>query len=208
MQKTTQLLLDAQAGDHDALARFIGATQVEVWNLCRYLGDARDADDLAQETFERAISSLHRFRADGSARSWILSIARHVCADHVRRSQRRRRRDDRYLQSTMAGGGVGAVVAPDDSGRTDLDLLLAALSDDRRVAFVYTQVLGMSYEDAAEALDCPIGTIRSRVARARLDLVQMTQAGRDTGRDTGRETGRDTVASMGTNERPEATGTS
>lgn len=173
MQRTTRLLLEAQAGDHDALARFISATQVEVWNLCRYLGDARDADDLAQETYERAISSLHRFRADGSARSWILSIARHVCADHVRRAQRRRARDDRYTNSATAGDGMGTVVNGDDTGRVDLDLMLQELDDDRRAAFVYTQVLGMSYENAAESLDCPIGTIRSRVARARLDLVDM-----------------------------------
>ncbi|BAN04012.1 sigma-70 family RNA polymerase sigma factor [Ilumatobacter coccineus] len=174
MQRTTRLLLEAQAGDHDALARFIAATQVEVWNLCRYLGDARDADDLAQETYERAISSIHRFRADGSARSWILSIARHVCADHVRRAQRRRARDGRYTATATAGGGVGSVVDADDTARVDLDLLLDGLSSDRREAFVLTQVLGMSYEDAAESLGCPIGTIRSRVARARLDLIDMT----------------------------------
>lgn len=175
-QRTTQMLLDAQAGDHDALARFVAATQVEVWNLCRYLGDARDADDLAQETYERAISSIHRFRADGSARSWLLSIARHVCADHVRRSQRRRARDQRYVATATAGDGIGEVIDTDDTGRVDLDLLLAELTDDRRVAFVFTQVLGMSYEDAAEALDCPIGTIRSRVARARIDLMNVATA--------------------------------
>lgn len=196
MQRTTRLLLEAQAGDHDALARFISATQVEVWNLCRYLGDARDADDLAQETYERAISSIHRFRADGSARSWILAIARHVCADHVRRAQRRRARDARYTNSATAGDGVGTVVEGDDTGRVDLDLLLRELDDDRRAAFVYTQVLGMSYEDAAESLDCPIGTIRSRVARARLDLVNMAASDDgqislgSTGTDEGRRTTR------------------
>jgi RNA polymerase sigma-70 factor (ECF subfamily) len=189
MQRTTELLLEAQAGDHDALARFVAATQVEVWNLCRYLGDARDADDLAQETYERAISSIHRFRADGSARSWILSIARNVCADHVRRARRRRARDARYTDTATAGDGIGTVIGSDDTGRVDLDLLLEGLSDDRRAAFVFTQVLGMSYDDAAESLDCPVGTIRSRVARARLDLIAMTTP--DSDRTSSDSTGTD-----------------
>jgi len=59
------------------------------------------------------------------------------------------------------------------SGRVDLDDVLAHLDDDRRSAFVLTQVLGMQYDEVAEVLDCPIGTVRSRVARARRDLVAL-----------------------------------
>jgi RNA polymerase sigma-70 factor (ECF subfamily) len=59
------------------------------------------------------------------------------------------------------------------SGRVDLDDVLARLDEDRRSAFVLTQVLGLQYDEAAEVLDCPVGTIRSRVARARGDLVTM-----------------------------------
>ena len=56
-------------------------------------------------------------------------------------------------------------------GEVELDHLVAALDDDRRIAFVLTQVLGLSYEEAAEACGCPVGTIRSRVSRARHDLA-------------------------------------
>ncbi len=62
--------------------------------------------------------------------------------------------------------------APDTSGGTDLDALVATLDPDRRSAFVLTQVVGCSYEEAAEICSCPVGTIRSRVARARADLVE------------------------------------
>ena len=65
MDHLTRLLLTAQRGDAAALDRFVAETQAEVWNLCRYLGDARDADDLAQEVYERAIASLPRYRAEG-----------------------------------------------------------------------------------------------------------------------------------------------
>lgn len=64
----TRLLLDARDGDRRALERFVAETQGDVWRLCRYLGDNRVADDLAQETYERATGSLHRYRAEGPAR--------------------------------------------------------------------------------------------------------------------------------------------
>ena len=61
----------------------------------------------------------------------------------------------------------------DPSGRVELECLLELLDDDRRAAFVLTQVIGMHYDEAAEVLGCPIGTVRSRVSRARGDLVAM-----------------------------------
>ena len=169
----TRLLIAAREGDRVALERFVTETQADVWRLCRYLGDAQYADDLAQETYERAIGSIHRFRADGSARGWLLTIARRTCVDHTRRAGRRRRLERAVLSNTTAGSLDGSVIDPDMSGCVDLDDVLAHLDDDRRSAFVLTQVLGLRYDEVAEVLDCPIGTVRSRVARARRDLVEM-----------------------------------
>jgi len=169
----TRLLVAARDGDRVALERFVAETQADVWRLCRYLGDAQYADDLAQEAYERAIGSIHRFRADGSARGWLLTIARRTCVDHTRRAGRRRRLESAVLANTTAGSLDGSVIAPDMSGRIDLDDVLAHLDGDRRSAFVLTQVLGLRYDEAAEILGCPIGTVRSRVARARSDLVTM-----------------------------------
>lgn len=169
----TRLLLAARDGDRPALERFIAETQADVWRLCRYLGDAQQADDLAQESYERAIASVHRYRGDGPARSWLLTIVRRTCADATRRSVRRRRTDRAVHHDSTAGSLTGSVVAPDHSGRVDLDDVLGDLDDDRRAAFVLTQVLGLHYDEAADIIGCPVGTIRSRVARARADLVDM-----------------------------------
>jgi RNA polymerase sigma-70 factor (ECF subfamily) len=169
----TSLLVAARDGDRRALERFVAETQADVWRICRYLGDAAYAADLAQEAYERAIGSIHRFRADGSGRGWLLTIARRTCVDHTRRATRRRRLDRAVFDDTTAGSLDGTVVAPDVSGRIDLDDLLAHLDADRRAAFVLTQVIGLHYDEAAEVLGCPIGTVRSRVARARRDLVTM-----------------------------------
>ena len=173
MDRLTKLLVSAQNGDRDALESFVAASQSDVWRLCRHLGDARDADDLTQETYERAIGSLHRYRAEGPARGWLLTIARRVCVDHTRRSIRRRRLDD-DLRDEVAATGLGTLYRDGDAERVVLDDLLSRLDDDRRAAFVLTQVLGLQYDEAAEVLGCPVGTIRSRVARARVDLVAMT----------------------------------
>jgi len=112
----------------------------------------------------RALSSLGRYRGDAPVRLWLLSIARRVCADHVRRRQRTRRLTDRLARHVTAT----ATPAPEV-----VDDLLAGLDDDRREAFVLTQMVGLSYEDAAGVVGCPIGTIRSRVARARADLLEI-----------------------------------
>ena len=86
----TELALAAAGGDRVALSAFVRRTQPEVWRLCARLGDLEAADDLTQEVYLRAIPALSRFRAEASARTWLLQIARHVCVDHVRRTTRRR----------------------------------------------------------------------------------------------------------------------
>lgn len=184
----TRLLTDARDGDGRALERFIAEVQGDVWRMCRYLGDPDSADDLAQESFERAIASLHRYRADGPARHWMLTITRRTCADATRRRGRRRRLDARLANELRPDEGV--------SDRVELDDLLDHLDTDRRDAFVTTQVLGLRYEEAADLLGCPIGTIRSRVARARADLLEMLHRS-DTG-TTGRASSTTGAGSTGT----------
>ncbi len=157
--------LRAKAGDRRALDELMAELQPDVWRLCRFLGSPADPDDLTQETFERALRSLHQFRGDGAVRSWILSIARRVCVDSTRRSIRQRRLDERLGQQFGDANHR-------DASWLEVDDLLAGLDRDRREAFVLTQLVGLSYEEAADAAGCPIGTIRSRVARARTQLLE------------------------------------
>ncbi len=172
MDHLTTLLLDAQRGDADALERFVAATQHDVISLCRYLGDPDNAEDLAQEAYERAFSSLHRFRATGPARHWLLTITRRTCADATRRRSRRRRTEYRALN--MAHDALDGFTPV--GGALEIDELLHQLDDDRRAAFVLTQLTGLRYDEAADILGVPIGTIRSRVARARDQLLDVLLA--------------------------------
>jgi RNA polymerase sigma-70 factor, ECF subfamily len=165
MDPLTTLLIDAQRGDHDAMERFVVETRRDVEAVCRYLGDPDTADDLAQETYARAFASLHRFRATGPARHWLLTIARRTCADAARRRSRSRR-----LGRRIEAEPVDLVTGPVGAG-LELDEVLLALAPDRRAAFVLTQITGLRYEEAAELLGVPIGTVRSRVARARAEMA-------------------------------------
>jgi RNA polymerase sigma-70 factor (ECF subfamily) len=169
MDELERIAADAAGGDPLAAAALVRATQSDVWRLCVALGDRDSADDLTQETFLRAFGSLHRFENRSSVRTWLLSIARRVCADAVR-SRRRRRltlvRDDADLEVLSRPRGADPVA----ESATVADLL-TRLDRDRREAFVLTQLLGLPYAEAAEVVGCPVGTIRSRVARARADLM-------------------------------------
>ncbi len=156
----TEAALRARRGDIAAAAAFVRATQADVWRLCANLADRAAAADLTQETYARAFASLHRFAGRSSARTWLLSIARHACADAVRAAVRAR-----------AVSPPGERTESDPADSVALRALLGSLDPSRREAFVLTQLVGLSYGEAAEVCGCPVGTVRSRVARARADLV-------------------------------------
>ncbi|WP_433531761.1 sigma-70 family RNA polymerase sigma factor [Micromonospora sp. CA-263727] len=158
--------LAARDGDRAAQAAFVRATQAEVWRFAAALVDPDSADDLTQDTFLRAFRALPAFEGRSSARTWLLGIARRACADHLRTVVRQRRLDQRLTAQAHT-----AAPHPDPAGQLGADDLLRRLPADRRGAFVLTQLLGLSYAEAAAVERVPVGTIRSRVARARSELV-------------------------------------
>lgn len=165
--EVTRLAKSAGRGDEAALTRFIAATQRDVWRTVAYLAGPASADDLTQETYLRAIKSLPRFSGRSTAKTWLLSIARRVVVDQIRYDTSRPRPAhvvdlDDVLGATASGDRIENMV--------EIRILLDGLDPERREALVLTQVLGLSYAEAADVCGCPIGTIRSRVARARGDL--------------------------------------
>lgn len=161
----TRLVLQARDGNRHALNTFIRRTQADVWRTCHHLGPIGMADDLTQDVYVRFVKALSRFRGDSSARTWLLSIARHVSIDAVRARQRQAR--------SMLAIELDDHVQPDHSA--DFHDLLEILDIDQRAAFVLTQLFGLSYEETAQVCECAVGTIRSRVARARERLVEAIQ---------------------------------
>jgi RNA polymerase sigma-70 factor (ECF subfamily) len=162
----TRLFLAARDGDRTALFHAVRESQADVWRLAAHLVGRDDADDVTQDTFVRAWRALPAFRGDSSARTWLLAIARRACADAIRGRVRRRRLAERAAAALPAHDRAG-----DPTGAHDVHELITGLDRDQRDAFVLTQVVGCSYEEAASICGVPIGTIRSRVARARERLV-------------------------------------
>jgi RNA polymerase sigma factor (sigma-70 family) len=167
-EAVTELALAAARGNDRALEAFIKATQQDVWRFVTYLSDAGSADDLTQETFLRAIGAIERFSGRSSARTWLLSIARRAVADHIRHVQSRPRAalgadPERVLRGDRHARGFEDLV--------EVTTMIASLSPEQREALLLTQLLGLPYADAAAVCGCPVGTIRSRVARARDALL-------------------------------------
>ncbi len=161
----TRAALAAGLGDRVALGDFVRATEGDVRRFISHLTNA-DADDLSQETYLRAIDALPRFEGRSSARTWLLTIARRVVADQVRREIARPQvvRPDSFFERPLAA---------DDFALVEARQLMTRMDDERREAFVLTQLLGFSYAEAADVCEVPVGTIRSRVSRARADLVAL-----------------------------------
>ncbi|MFB7784725.1 sigma-70 family RNA polymerase sigma factor [Streptomyces vinaceus] len=192
-EPTTLLALAAREGDPDAVDRFVRALHHDVRRYVAYLSsDPQSADDLTQETFLRALGSLHRFEGRSSARTWLLSIARRTVIDSLRHKAARPRISDRDDWQSAAERAQPRGLPGFEDGIA-LAELLGTIPAERRDVFVLTQVLGLPYAEAASALGCPIGTVRSRVARARTSLLELlTDA--DTDADTDTEAGEPELA--------------
>jgi RNA polymerase sigma-70 factor (ECF subfamily) len=175
-QQVTDWALAARSGDTEAIDHFIRATHSDVWRFVAHLSaDVQGADDLAQETYLRALRSLPSFAGRSCARTWLLSIARRVVVDRYRSAAVRPRiasaRDWQSAAERTQPRGLPGF----EEGVALLDLL-ESLDAPRREAFVLTQLLGLPYAEAATAVGCPIGTVRSRVARARADMTALLHA--------------------------------
>ena len=163
MDELSGLLIRARDGDESALAEFVGAMHSPIRRFCAHLVGPEDADDATQETFLAAWKALPAFRGDASARTWLFVIARRSADRVVKRRLR-------WLE--LADGMSGPAPESHPETASELDELLSGLAPDRRIALVLTQIIGLSYAEAAVVCECPIGTIRSRVARAREELLE------------------------------------
>jgi len=167
VDEVTALALAARDGDRVALSSFVRGTWGDVARLVTAVAGRDLAEDSAQDTYLRAIRALPAYRGEAGARTWLLSIARRAAVDAVRAAARRRRQARLVAARTEA---APVEVGPGDGVLTDQ--ALARLDPDRRTAFVLTQLLGFDYAGAAAVCGCPVGTIRSRVARARDQLIR------------------------------------
>jgi RNA polymerase sigma-70 factor (ECF subfamily) len=171
-----ELVARAQMGDKRAFDLLVVKYQQKVANLiARYMRDSSEVQDVTQEAFLKAYRALPRFRGDSAFYTWLYRIAINTVKNHLVAQGRRPPGDD--LEAEVAeqmdmGGRLREHATPERELLTDeiartVQAALDDLPDDLRTAIVLREIEGMSYEEIADAMECPIGTVRSRIFRAR-----------------------------------------
>ena len=167
------LLARLRAGDPRAFEELVIAYQHRVFGVAlRMLCSRAEAEEIAQEVFLRAHRAIADFRGDARLGTWLYAIASRLCLNRLASPDRRVARGDDVLVDVPASTPDAAAAAE----RAELDAALRAaiaeLPDERRLVLVLRDVEGLSYEQIAEALALDLGTVRSRLHRARMQLKE------------------------------------
>ena len=166
-----ELVKSAQRGDHAAFHELVDRYASQLYRLAFSLVDnAADAEDVVQEAFLGAFRGLRSFEHRSSVKTWLVRILVRQAAGHFRRTKRHRGRMVR-LEETLAPQLVAPAGAK-PGVRMDINAAIRSLSPERREVIVLRELQGMSYEEIAQVLGIPRGTVESRLFRARRDLQQ------------------------------------
>ncbi len=175
----SQQIRAAQNGSLGAFNDLVGAYEARVYNLCyRMLGNPDAAADATQDTFLSAYQAIGRFRG-GSLKAWLLRIATNACYDQLRRNVRRPTQSlDEMMDDPDAPvdfpsndrSGDPEARAEQAELRRDIGLALLELPDEQRMALVLSDIQGLSYEEIAEVTSSSLGTVKSRISRARFKM--------------------------------------
>src|SRR5690242_523474 len=195
-RRELELLRKAQSGDRTSYGQLVVTYQDRLYNaLLRMVGDSEEARELTQEAFTRGLTKLSSFRGDASPYTWLFRIAVNLAISHLRKVQRHRvfsldapprngngRHDDdqassladRVSRNGQPGGGGSSLLPPEDLERKELHgqvlAALGRLDAEYRAVLVMRDIGGFDYQQMADVLGLPLGTLKSRLFRARLAL--------------------------------------
>jgi len=179
-----QLVLRVQQGDSRAFDLLVLKYQHRIFGLIsRYVRDADEVQDVAQEAFIKAYKALPRFRGDSAFYTWLYRIAINTAKNYLVSRSRRPPGTDVEVQDAEhyeGGGALRDIETPENALfaaelKAVVDRAISTLPDDLRTAVTLREFDGLSYEDIADVMDCPVGTVRSRIFRAREAIdIQVT----------------------------------
>ena len=190
-QTDVEILSDVASGDVEAYGRIVNRYKARLYNFVfRFVGERETAEDIVQETFLRAFRKREDYRAIANFSTWLFTIA-----GNLAKSELRRRKRWRMFSVHKDDDDEGGYELPDESHRPDtvtesviadvqIHKAIQSLPANYRQVVLLRDVEGMSYQEIAEISECPVGTVKSRVNRARLKLQQKL---RSEGRDVGLE---------------------
>jgi len=184
-----ELVAQAQEGSLDAFSMLVDTHHSGVYRIAYRMCGDQDATDLTQEIFLRALRALRRFQYQGEAsfRTWLHRIAVNACINEIRRRKRRSQVEGPSLDEDIEGeDGPMARVVPDETQsphvlaeraavRRAVRRIIETMSPKHRAVLTLVDLEGSNYEEAAATLGCPVGTLKSRLARARKQFGQRWQ---------------------------------
>ena len=175
-----ELAARARDGDQDAFEQLVRDNEKRIYTLAlRMTGSREDALDLAQDAFFQAWKALPTFQGESSFATWLYRLATNLCLDHLRAQKRRTQSMGPALSLDDEENGPGQVadqqLQPQEAverseRRRALERGLASLPDHHRQVLIMRELSGLSYQEIAQVLDLDLGTVKSRIARARLSL--------------------------------------
>lgn len=183
MANETELIAAARAGNQDAFAQLVEANQGRIYNLTlRMTGNPEDAADVTQEAFLSAWRALPNFQGESSFATWMYRLASNATIDFLRREKRRREHTPSVSIDAESEGQKLEIsdirYSPEASLeraelRAAIERGLSELSDAHRAVLILRELEGLSYQEIARTLDLEEGTVKSRIARARLELRKL-----------------------------------
>jgi RNA polymerase sigma-70 factor (ECF subfamily) len=180
MDQEKILIQKCKNGDIHSFELLIESYQSKVFNIAyRMLGNAEDASDVAQEVFLKIFKSISTFKEEASLSTWIYRIATNVCLDEIRK---RKKENIISMNSTiqLEDGELNIQMETTDPRpdeileekelRDEVKDAIGCLKDEHKIVIILRDINGFSYEDISNILNCPLGTIKSRINRARNSL--------------------------------------
>ena len=181
-----QLIERCLAGDQQAWETIVQQNRRRVFNVAyKFVGKHDEAEDLTQDIFLKLFKSLDTFDRRANFQTWLISVSRNLCIDHYRRVRKERETVDRDVDAAdlaPASGDVGPYVLLERSDRRELlRQALDGLAPTLRSAVMLRDIHELSYQEIADRLGVPEGTVKSRINRGRLELARQIRKVQDSG---------------------------
>jgi RNA polymerase sigma-70 factor (ECF subfamily) len=177
------LVKKAKNGDVEAFERLVEGYQKKVFNIAyRMLGNYDDASELAQEALIKIYKSLKSFKEESQLSTWIYRITTNVCLDELRKRKNKavvyidekiRSEDDEITRQVEDKQPTPEQRAEQNEVKKAINNAIQSLSQDYKIVIILRDIQGLSYDEIAEILKCPTGTVKSRINRARQSLKEL-----------------------------------